>query len=74
MKIFKIYLIVISLFFCFSLKAEEKKLNNNTEFNVYTGMFDFSDDGKRSTLIGFQHQEATTQIFPSETLPKQSNK
>ena len=28
----------------------------NTEFNVYTGMFDFSDDGKRSTLIGFQHQ------------------
>ena len=33
--------------------AEEK----NTEFNVFTGMFDFSDDGKRSTLVGVQHQD-----------------
>ena len=50
----------ISLFFIlllFSSKAEEKNIiDQNTEFNVYTGMFDFSDDGKRSTLIGFQHQ------------------
>ena len=30
--------------------------DQNTEFSVYTGMFDFSDDGKKSTLIGFQHQ------------------
>ncbi len=37
--------------------AEEIKLNKkNTEFNLYTGMFDFSDTGKKSTLIGFQHQ------------------
>ena len=37
--------------------AEEKVLKDqNTEFSVYTGMFDFSDDGKKSTLIGFQHQ------------------
>ncbi len=37
--------------------ADELKLNDkNNEFNVYTGMFDFSDDGKRSSLIGFQHQ------------------
>ena len=43
--------------FAFSSIAEEKVLRNkNTEFSVYTGMFDFSDDGKRSTLIGFQHQ------------------
>ena len=27
-----------------------------TKFNVYSGMFDFSDTGKKSTLIGFQHQ------------------
>ena len=51
----------ISLFFItcllsISLNAEEVKLDNNTEFNVYTGMFDFSDDGKKSALIGFQHQ------------------
>ena len=37
--------------------ADEKVLNNqNTEINFYTGMFDFSDDGKKSTLIGLQHQ------------------
>ena len=56
MKIKKIYLILASFLFSFSLIADEAKLDNNTEFNVYTGMFDFSDEGKRSTLIGFQHQ------------------
>ena len=29
---------------------------NSSKFNVYSGMFDFSDTGKKSTLIGFQHQ------------------
>ena len=43
--------------FTYSSSADEKVLNDrNTEFSVYTGMFDFSDKGKRSTLIGFQHQ------------------
>ena len=28
----------------------------SSKFNVYSGMFDFSDTGKKSTLIGFQHQ------------------
>ena len=43
--------------FSFSVTADELRVKNlNTEFNVYTGMFDFSDDGKRSALIGFQHQ------------------
>ena len=54
---FKKFLIVLFCFFInTSAQAEDEKNNNNTEFNVYTGMFDFSDDGKRSTLIGFQHQ------------------
>ena len=35
------------------LSAEEIK---SQEWNVYTGMFDFSDDGKRSALFGIQHQ------------------
>ena len=56
MRINKIYLILASFLFSFSLIADEVKLESNTEFNLYTGMFDFSDDGKRSTLIGFQHQ------------------
>ena len=57
MKIIKSSFVLI-LFFCLSAAiAEEIKMeDNNTKFNVYTGMFDFSDDGKRATLVGFQHQ------------------
>tara|TARA_B100000767_G_C19463216_1_gene408955 strand:- start:93 stop:602 length:510 start_codon:yes stop_codon:yes gene_type:complete len=42
-------------FFCllFSMANSEE---NNSKFNVYSGMFDFSDAGKKSTLIGVQHQ------------------
>ena len=36
--------------------ADEVKLENNTEINFFTGMFDFSDNGKRSSLFGIQHQ------------------
>ena len=49
--------ILFFIFLVFSVNAEElKNYEKNTEFNVYSGMFDFSDDGKRSTLIGIQHQ------------------
>ena len=53
--------IVLNLF-CLLILAipvysEEKKENfNEHELNFYTGMFDFSDDGQRATLFGFQHQ------------------
>ena len=57
MKLKTLNIIVTSFLLSICLNAEELKLENkNTEFNVYTGMFDFSDDSKRSTLIGFQHQ------------------
>ena len=57
MNLKKFFLIIFSFFCFFSVLAEEiESINRNTEYNVYTGMFDFSDDGKRSTLIGFQHQ------------------
>ena len=53
----KIISILFFLFFVFSVNAQElKNYEKNTEFNVYSGMFDFSDNGKRSTLIGFEHQ------------------
>jgi hypothetical protein len=53
----KFSLILFFIFFAFSVHAENlKNVDQNTEFNVYTGMFDFSDDGKKSALIGFQHQ------------------
>ena len=57
MNIKKIIVHLFFLTFVFSLYAEEKNLNDqNTELSFYTGMFDFSDDGKRSTLVGFEHQ------------------
>ena len=57
MNLKKLLINLLIITFAFSSIAEEKVLNDqNTEFSVYTGMFDFSDDGKKSTLIGFQHQ------------------
>tara|TARA_B100000963_G_scaffold3625_1_gene2798 strand:- start:168 stop:680 length:513 start_codon:yes stop_codon:yes gene_type:complete len=57
MNLRNIIITLFIVFFTFSSFAEEKVLKDqNTEFSVYTGMFDFSDDGKKATLIGFQHQ------------------
>ena len=37
--------------------AEEEKLQlPNTQLNMYSGMFDFSDAKQRAVLVGFQHQ------------------
>ena len=53
----KIFLTFFIFIFSFSLIADEINIiEKNTEFNIYSGIFDFSDDGKRSALIGFQHQ------------------
>ena len=54
---FKIIITFITIFlFSIPISADELKLDDKeTEFNVYTGMFDFSDDGKKSQIIGIQH-------------------
>ena len=53
----KFLISVLFILLTFSAIAEEIKDNNlDTKFSVYSGMFDFSDDGKKSALIGFQHQ------------------
>jgi hypothetical protein len=53
----KFSLSILFIFFTFSANAEElKDTVQGNEFNVYSGMFDFSDEGKSSTLVGFQHQ------------------
>ena len=37
--------------------AEEEQLQlSNTQLNMYSGMFDFSDAKQRAVLVGFQHQ------------------
>ena len=56
MKIKSIYVLLTCILLNISVVADEKTLENNTELSFYTGMFDFSDDGKKSSLIGFQHQ------------------
>ena len=57
MKLKKLYIILLIILSFLPVNAEEKELNfSDNEFNVYSGLFDFSDDGKKSTLIGFQHQ------------------
>ena len=39
------------------LKSEElTKLPSEHEINFYSGMFDFSDNGKKSAIVGLQHQ------------------
>ena len=57
MKLKILYFLIAFSLAGLPINAEDFKVDtNNTKFNVYSGMFDFSDDGKRSTLIGFQHQ------------------
>ena len=55
MKITKLGFIFFLFFNSVSVNAETVK-NDVNQFNIFSGMFDFSDDGKKSTLIGIQHQ------------------
>ena len=57
MCIKKLFISFFLLFFAFSSLAEEKILNDQSnEISFFTGTFDYSDHGKRSTLFGFEHQ------------------
>ena len=47
---------ILSLVFLSANAEEDKIIEKNTEYNFYSGMFDFSDNGKRSPIFGFQHQ------------------
>ena len=48
----KYFFIAFFALFSSIVNSEE----NNSTFSVYSGMFDYSDTGKKSTLIGFQHK------------------
>jgi lipid A 3-O-deacylase len=53
--------IVISFSFLSSAYSDEKlkdnvSKSNETELNIYSGMFDFSDNKQASGIIGLQHQ------------------
>ncbi len=52
------YIIVVFLFLSSPVKAEEnKKFLGTHELNFFSGIFDFSDDKKKSTIFGIQHQD-----------------
>ena len=55
-KTWSVFLSFIFLFFFATSAVTEEKKQKQTELNFFTGMFDFSDDTKRSTLIGLEHQ------------------
>ena len=52
---FLIVFFCISMIFEKSFSDEEKKIDDGHKYNIYTGMFDFSDEGKKSQIIGLQH-------------------
>ena len=55
LKRFKILIIFLTFFA--PIKAEESLvLEKEHQWNFYSGTFDYSDDGARSTLFGVQHQ------------------
>ena len=56
MKFKRLLIFLTFLLAGFPLTADELNLNkSNNEFSLFTGMFDFSDDGKSSSLFGIQH-------------------
>ena len=54
----KKFIFVVALcFFFLPVNGEEKKISSDEhKFNFYSGIFDFSDDGKRATIFGLEHQ------------------
>ena len=58
MKLFKILISILFLIlFSLNVQSEEGKNDfNEHEWNFFSGTFDFSDDGAKSTLFGIQHQ------------------
>ena len=55
-KLFKICTILFLLVIQNVSSEENKIIEKDHEWNFYSGMFDFSDDGKRASLFGIQHQ------------------
>ena len=53
--ILNILIVLISFSFLNFAYAEDKK-SNETELNLFTGMFDFSDQKQAAGIIGLQHQ------------------
>ena len=56
MKFFFYYLFISIFLFFTSVNSEEVKKDDEHQFNLFSGNFDFSDHKQKSLLVGFQHQ------------------
>jgi len=52
-------LLLLFLFTEVSSSDDKQKSFNDHQVSFHTGMFDFSDDGKKAGLFGFQHQNVS---------------
>tara|TARA_B100001250_G_C19582780_1_gene692855 strand:+ start:82 stop:600 length:519 start_codon:yes stop_codon:yes gene_type:complete len=52
-------LLLLFLFTEVSSSDDKQKSFNDHQVSFHTGMFDFSDDGKKASLFGFQHQNVS---------------
>ena len=55
-KKIKIFILITFLFYLPVNGEDNEIFKDEHELNFYSGMFDFSDDGKKSSIFGFQHQ------------------
>ena len=53
-KIFIIFSFTLMIFGK-SSSDEKQKIDTGHKYNIYSGMFDFSDNGKKSQILGVQH-------------------
>ena len=53
-KIFIIFSFALMIFGK-SSSDEKQKIDTGHKYNIYSGMFDFSDNGKKSQILGVQH-------------------
>ena len=64
MRKINIFLFLTFLILALPAQSNEEVKSNNFnehEFSMYSGMFDFSDDGQRAALVGFQHHNELLQ-------------
>tara|TARA_B100000029_G_C17065760_1_gene774913 strand:- start:15 stop:527 length:513 start_codon:yes stop_codon:yes gene_type:complete len=53
--VFKMFFVLVGLF-CLSYTYADEQQFQETELNVYTGIFDFSDHKQKAGIIGLEHQ------------------
>ena len=70
-----IFIGILSLFFVSAASqadetSKKKELSKETELNVFTGLFDFSDEKQKAGMFGLQHQNE--ELFRNSFLGKLS--